>query len=193
MCYKLTSGGMHLDDLMMLVRSMVYGFQRECMLLWVDWSKSRKACKKTSTWPWKMSSIKKPKERSTMGGWDHLDGLYTWLNPVKAFIYILRFWRPVWRSAHLAVPKTSLLCGWQGLGARAGCQAWASEMGEQSSGHWSTWGLPVPCNIKQRKLSQRSPFQREDIHLQLHSTTSKLQCWTPYGKQLTRQEHNITH
>ena len=25
---------------------------------------------------------------------------------------------------------------------------------------------------------------------QLHSTTSKLQCWTPHAKQLARQEHN---
>ena len=28
---------------------------------------------------------------------------------------------------------------------------------------------------------------------QLHSTTSKIQCWTPYAKQLARQEHNPTH
>ena len=27
---------------------------------------------------------------------------------------------------------------------------------------------------------------------QLHSTTSKLQCWTPQAKQLARQEHNPT-
>ena len=36
-----------------------------------------------------------------------------------------------------------------------------------------------------------------DVHLnaktQLHSTTSKLQCWTPYVKQLARQEHKPTH
>ena len=36
-----------------------------------------------------------------------------------------------------------------------------------------------------------------DLHLnaktQLHSMTSKLQCWTPYAKQLARQEHNPTH
>ena len=35
-----------------------------------------------------------------------------------------------------------------------------------------------------------------DLHLnaktQLHSTTSKLQCWTPHTKQLARQEHNTT-
>ena len=36
-----------------------------------------------------------------------------------------------------------------------------------------------------------------DLHLnaktQLHSMTSKLQCWTPYAKQLARQEHKPTH
>ena len=36
-----------------------------------------------------------------------------------------------------------------------------------------------------------------DLHInaktQLHSATSKLQCWTPYAKQLARQEHNPTH
>ena len=36
-----------------------------------------------------------------------------------------------------------------------------------------------------------------DLHkntkTQLHSTTSKLQCWTPYAKQLARQEHYLTH
>ena len=42
--------------------------------------------------------------------------------------------------------------------------------------------------------SESSP---RDLHLstktQLHSTTSKLQCWTPDAKQLARQEHNHTH
>ena len=36
-----------------------------------------------------------------------------------------------------------------------------------------------------------------ELHLntktQLHSTTSKLQCWTPYAKQLAKQENNHTH
>ena len=36
-----------------------------------------------------------------------------------------------------------------------------------------------------------------DLHLnaktQLHSMSSKLQCWTPYAKQLATQEHNPTH
>ena len=28
---------------------------------------------------------------------------------------------------------------------------------------------------------------------QFHSTTKNLQCWTPYAKQVARQEHNPTH
>ena len=48
----------------------------------------------------------------------------------------------------------------KGLGALAGCQAWASEVGELSSGHWSTRDLPAPHNIIQRELSQRSLSQR---------------------------------
>ena len=49
----------------------------------------------------------------------------------------------------------------------------------------------IQCvNIKRWK----SP---RDLHLntstQLHSTTSKPQCWTTYAKQLAKQEHNPTH
>ena len=81
-------------------------------------------------------------------------------------------------------------CGWQGLGALAGCQAWDSEVGEPSLRHWSTRDLPAPHNINWRS----SP---RDLHLnpktQLHSTTSKLQCWAPYAKQLARQTHNPNH
>ena len=87
-------------------------------------------------------------------------------------------------------PFSSELCGWQSLGAPATCQDWASEVGELSSGHSSNKDLQAPCNIKQ----QSSP---RDFHLnaktQLHLTTSKLQCWTPYAKQLARQEQNPTH
>ena len=43
-------------------------------------------------------------------------------------------------------------------------------------------------------ISKSSP---RDLHhnakAQLHSTTSKLQCWTPHAKQLARQVHNPTH
>ena len=80
--------------------------------------------------------------------------------------------------------------GWQALGAPARRQGCASEVGEPSSGNWSTRDLPAPCNIKWWK----SP---RDLHLntkiQLHSTSSKLQCWTPYAKQLARQEHSPIH
>ena len=50
-------------------------------------------------------------------------------------------------------------CGWQVLGAPAGCHTCASEVGELISGYWSTRDLLAPCNIKQRKLSQRCPSQ----------------------------------
>ena len=50
-------------------------------------------------------------------------------------------------------------CGWQGLGAPAGCQAWDSEVGDLSSGHWTTRDLLAWCNINQQEFSQRSPSQ----------------------------------
>ena len=46
------------------------------------------------------------------------------------------------------------------------CSGWVSglclQVGELSSRHWSTRDLPAPCNIKQRKLSQRFPLQHKD-------------------------------
>ena len=51
-------------------------------------------------------------------------------------------------------------CGWQGLGALAGCQAWASEVGEPRSGHWTSRDFLAQCNINWQELSQRSPSQR---------------------------------
>ena len=87
-------------------------------------------------------------------------------------------------------PFYSEPCGWKTLGAPARCQGCASEVGEPSSAHWSTRDLPAPRNTKWWK----SP---RDLHLnsktQLHSTTSKLQCWTSYAKQLARQEHSSIH
>ena len=84
----------------------------------------------------------------------------------------------------------SELCGGQALSALARRQGCASEVGKPTSGHWSTRDLPAPHNIKW----QKSP---RDLHLntktQLPSTTSKLQCWTPYAKQLARQEENPIH
>ena len=52
-------------------------------------------------------------------------------------------------------PQTSQ----KGLGAPVGTQACVSEVGEPSSGHWSTRDLPAPRNIKGQKLSQKSPSQ----------------------------------
>ena len=56
-------------------------------------------------------------------------------------------------------PFSSEPCGWQGFSALAGCQAWASEVGEPSSGHWTTRDLLASRNINQWELSQRSPSQ----------------------------------
>ena len=87
-------------------------------------------------------------------------------------------------------PFYTELCEGQALGAPARHQGCASEVGEPSSGHWSTRDLSAPHNIKW----QKSP---RDLHLnaktQLHSTTSKLQCWKPYAKQLARQKGNPIH
>ena len=87
-------------------------------------------------------------------------------------------------------PQTSQKpCGWQGLGASARCQACASEAGEPSSGHY-------PPETSQLHVISNSKSSPRDLHLnaktQLHSTTSKLQCWTPYAKQLAREEHNLS-
>ena len=87
-------------------------------------------------------------------------------------------------------PFYSEPCGWKALGTPARHQGCASEAGDPSSGPWSTRHLAAPHNTKRWK----SP---RDLHLntktQLHSTTSKLQCWTPYAKQLARQEHSPIH
>ena len=53
-------------------------------------------------------------------------------------------------------------CGWQGLAFLAGCQALASEVGQQSSEHWTIRDLPAPHNISWREFSQRSPSQHKD-------------------------------
>ena len=43
-------------------------------------------------------------------------------------------------------------------------------------------------------IDESSPRDRHlNANTQLHSTTSKLQCWTPHAKQLVRQEHKPTH
>ena len=74
-------------------------------------------------------------------------------------------------------------CGWQALGAPARHQVHASEVGEPTSEHWSTRDLPAPRNTKRQKFPR-------DLHLNIKT---QLQCWTPYAKQLARQEHNPIH
>ena len=50
-----------------------------------------------------------------------------------------------------------------------------------------------PPETSQLHVISKSESSPKDLHLnvktQLHSTTSNLQCWTPYAKQLARQEH----
>ena len=71
-------------------------------------------------------------------------------------------------------------------GIRAVPLRWESQL--QDTGPQETCRLQVISNGKS------SP---RDLHLnaktQLQSMTSKLQSWTPYAKQLTRQEDNATH
>ena len=54
-----------------------------------------------------------------------------------------------------------------------------------------------PPETSQLHVISKGETSSRDLHLntktQLHSTISKLQCWTPYAKQLARQEHNPTH
>ena len=54
-----------------------------------------------------------------------------------------------------------------------------------------------PPDTSQPYVISNGETSPRDLHLnaktQLHSTTSKLQCWTPYAKQLGRQEHNPAH
>ena len=78
------------------------------------------------------------------------------------FFYFNNFILLYFSSFPFFSPFSSEPCGWQGLGAPARCQACTSEVGEPSSEHCSTRDLPAPCNIKQQKLSQRSPSQRQD-------------------------------
>ena len=82
-------------------------------------------------------------------------------------------------------PFYSEPCGRQALGAPARHQGCATEVGEPSSGHWSTSDLPAPHNTKRWKSPRGLHL---NIKTQLRSMTSKLQCCTPYAKQLARQE-----
>ena len=81
-------------------------------------------------------------------------------------------------------------CGWQGLeiqpSVRPESLRWESR--DQDIGPPET----SRCHI----MSISKSFPRYlclHTKTQLHSMTSKLQCWTPHAKQLARQEHNHTH
>ena len=54
-----------------------------------------------------------------------------------------------------------------------------------------------PPETSQPHIISNGQNSVRDLHLntetQFHSTTSKLKCWTPHAKQLTRQEHNPIH
>ena len=63
---------------------------------------------------------------------------------------------------------------------------------------WESQGEDTgPPETSRLQIISNSKSSPRDLHLntktQLHSMTSKLQCWTPYAKQLARQEHNPTH
>ena len=54
-----------------------------------------------------------------------------------------------------------------------------------------------PTETYQLHIISNGKSSPRDLHInakiKIHSTTTKLQCWTPYTKQLARQEHNPTH
>ena len=105
--------------------------------------------------------------------------LFFYFNNFILFIFFLSFSPPF--LSHVADRLLVLQ-----LGVRAVPLRWESQV--QDIGPPETSRLHVVSN------SESSP---RDLHLnaktQLHSTTSKLQCWTPYAKELARQEQNPTH
>ena len=100
--------------------------------------------------------------------------------------FILFYFTFCFLSFFLFSPFSSEPCGWEGLGAKPVPLRWESQV--QDLGPPETYGLHVISN------GESSPRNLHiNTKIQLHSTTSKLQCWTPYVKQLARQEHNPTH
>ena len=95
-----------------------------------------------------------------------------------------------WPSGDSVTGQLTKPCGWQGLGAPARCQTCASEVGQPSSGHWSTRDLPAPRNNKWQKLSQRFPSQSYDPAPLNDQQAPVLN--TPCQKP-GRQKHNPTH
>ena len=78
----------------------------------------------------------------------------------------------------------------EGLGAPAGCQAWTFEVGSRVQ----DIGPPETSQPHVISIGESSPRNLcLNAKTQLRLTISKIQCWTPHAKQLTRQEHNHTH
>ena len=125
-----------------------------------------------------------PTERvCTEGGVPPLQGLRSWQS-VRHLILLhhsrLLTW-DTWRNSG----RSHLLQDVH-QGVRPMLLMWESRV--QDIGPQETSRLHILSN------SESSP---RDLHLntktQFHSTTSKLQCWTPHVKQLATQEHNLTH
>ena len=80
----------------------------------------------------------------------------------------------VWMTGSWCSSQTSGLCLW---GGRAKFRTLIHK------------NFPAPWNIQQRKSPRALHFNATTY---LHSMTSKLYCWTPYAKQIARQEHKTT-
>ena len=83
--------------------------------------------------------------RSSSSPQIHQKYIYMWNNSTEHLL-----------NAGRRLQTSQKTCGWQGLGALAWCP---SEVGELSSGCWTTRDLPATRNINRRGLSQRSPSQ----------------------------------
>ena len=85
---------------------------------------------------------------STSSPQKHQNYVYMWNNsyrtPTERWQKTSDFPKAIWL-------KGSWFSSW--------CQAWTSEVGELSSGHWTTREVLAPRNINQEELSQRSPSQ----------------------------------
>ena len=98
-----------------------------------------------------------------------IGGFVYWM--VALFIFVLFFILIIFKKKFILLtlfyfiflsffsPFSSEPCGSQGLSAMVRCQVWASEVGEQSTRHWTTRDLLASHNINQQEISQRSLSQ----------------------------------
>ena len=105
---------------------------------------------------------------------------FFYVNNFILFIYFILFFLPFL----LSCVADSVLVLWPGISPVP--LRWESQV--QDIGPPGTSGLHIISN---------GESSTRDLHLsaktQLHSMTSKLQCWTPNAKQLARREHNFIH